>query len=365
MFVKDPQREYKDLLAEHKIGFISKVVYADFHLAALDWLLTDSPSGVSKLRGKHAPFEARRLLQKSHSLFLADARILPLLIPLLGNAFINTKSLPIPVDLASPRPSLKAELERAIGGTTLRLSSGTCLNLKLGSATRHSKTELQANLETVVTHLAAKLPLGGWDNVQALHVKSGTSTSLPIWNASLEADVPGGRFSALPESEAKKKAEATERKDKAKAERQERKEKKEKKLAKRRSEPEAVDEAPAAKKTKRTDAQSAAKKAKADVPSTSAQPRPTLPDAELSLVDGSPVVPTPAPTKPNKKAPAAPAGSTAATVSAAPKASDAPSAGKSKETRNKGKAAPAGEAKPKKSVSSASKKVKGLSKVKA
>lgn len=75
LFTKDPQREYKDLLEEHKIKFISRVV------------------GVTKLKGKFKPFEARRMLLNESGMFLADERIIPLLPPLLGKKFFQAKKL--------------------------------------------------------------------------------------------------------------------------------------------------------------------------------------------------------------------------------------------------------------------------------
>lgn len=219
--------------------------------------------GISKLRGKHAPFEARRQLRKSHSLFLADKRIVPLLPPLLGNAFIRSKTLPVPVEIASPSPSLKAELERAVGGTTLRLGSGTCLNVKIGSLSRHSVDELRANMEEVVRHLAAKVPMGGWDNVQALHVKSGTSVALPVWNCGVGlGEGEPGRFSGPTEEEQEGRKRKREEKEQSKKEREERK-----------------------KKQKPT----------SDPPEPKVAEKQVVPEAELSLVDGAPV---PASTKP-------------------------------------------------------------------
>lgn len=57
LFVKDPQRTYKDLLESSKISFISRVV------------------GLSKLRTKHKTFEAKRALLKEGELFLVDDRV--------------------------------------------------------------------------------------------------------------------------------------------------------------------------------------------------------------------------------------------------------------------------------------------------
>lgn len=73
LITKDPQREYKDLLATHNVKFISRVV------------------GVEKLKGKFKPFEARRMLMKENGLFLADERVVPLLPGLLGKIFFDAK----------------------------------------------------------------------------------------------------------------------------------------------------------------------------------------------------------------------------------------------------------------------------------
>lgn len=73
LITKDPQREYKDLLASHNINFISRVV------------------GIEKLKGKFKPFEARRMLLAENGLFLADERVVPLLPRLLGKRFFSAK----------------------------------------------------------------------------------------------------------------------------------------------------------------------------------------------------------------------------------------------------------------------------------
>ena len=65
--------ENKDLLAAKGVNFISRVV------------------GVEKLKGKFRGFDARRGLLKDHGLFLADARVVPLLPKLLGSQFFKAK----------------------------------------------------------------------------------------------------------------------------------------------------------------------------------------------------------------------------------------------------------------------------------
>lgn len=73
LLVKDPQREYKDLLTTLNIKLVERVV------------------GVSKLKGKFKAFDARRGLMNDHQLFLADDRIVPLLPKLLGKKFFDAK----------------------------------------------------------------------------------------------------------------------------------------------------------------------------------------------------------------------------------------------------------------------------------
>lgn len=122
LITKDPQREYKDLLEQAGVKFISRVV------------------GVEKLKGKFKPFEARRALLRENELFLADERVIPLLPRLLGKIFFTAKKYvvlteyevivsslrrqPIPVCLT--RKDLKGELERAISSTYMHQNRGTC-----------------------------------------------------------------------------------------------------------------------------------------------------------------------------------------------------------------------------------------------
>lgn len=73
LLTKDPQREYKDLLETNGIKFISRVI------------------GVTKLKGKFHPYEARRMLLKENGMFLADERIIPILPKLLGAKWFQAK----------------------------------------------------------------------------------------------------------------------------------------------------------------------------------------------------------------------------------------------------------------------------------
>ncbi|KAI8850536.1 ribosomal protein L1p/L10e family-domain-containing protein [Chytridium lagenaria] len=84
---KDPQREYKNLVAETGVS-ISKVI------------------GLSKLKAKYTQYEAKRKLCASYDLFLADERIVTLLPPLLGKATRNC---------GRTFKKVKREIESALG----------------------------------------------------------------------------------------------------------------------------------------------------------------------------------------------------------------------------------------------------------
>ncbi|KAI6030828.1 ribosomal protein L1p/L10e family-domain-containing protein [Pisolithus orientalis] len=174
LITKDPQREYKDLLQQHDIKFISRVV------------------GIEKLKGKFKAFEARRLLLKENALFLADDRVIPLLPRLLGSKWFDAKKQPIPVNLK--RKDLKTELERAVESSYMHQNRGTCTSVKVGVLSQTPKqvlANIQAALPAITSHIK-----GGWDNIQCLHIKTNSSVSLPIWSCELSDEV-GGRWAGL------------------------------------------------------------------------------------------------------------------------------------------------------------------------
>ncbi|EPQ54787.1 ribosomal protein L1, partial [Gloeophyllum trabeum ATCC 11539] len=185
LITKDPQREYKDLLESHGIKFISRVV------------------GITKLKGKFKPYEARRLLLQENGLFLADERVVPLLPGLLGKRFFEAKKQPIPVCLT--RKDLKGELERAISSTYMHLNQGTCTSIKVGTLSQ-KPTQILDNIKTALPAIIKRIK-GEWDNIQSLHIKTSSSVSLPIWTCDLGAEA-GGRWDGLVAGE-KSEAEAS------------------------------------------------------------------------------------------------------------------------------------------------------------
>ncbi|KAF8743752.1 hypothetical protein AX14_000720 [Amanita brunnescens Koide BX004] len=174
LIVKDPQREYKDLLETHKIKFISRVV------------------GLAKLKGKFKPFDARRALLKEYGLFLADDRVIPTLPKLLGSKWFEAKKQPIPVSLT--KKDLKKELERAISSTYMNQNRGTCTSIRIGTLSQ-KPSQILENLKTALPVIVQHIK-DGWENVQSLFIKTSSSVSLPIWTCNLD-DSKEGRWDGL------------------------------------------------------------------------------------------------------------------------------------------------------------------------
>ncbi|KIM78455.1 hypothetical protein PILCRDRAFT_824339 [Piloderma croceum F 1598] len=175
LITKDPQREYKELLELNEIKFISRVI------------------GITKLKGKFKPFEARRMLLKENGMFLADDRVVPLLPGLLGSKWFEAKKQPIPVCLT--RDDIKGELERAISSTYMHQNQGTCTSIKIATTT-HSPAQALANLQKALPAVVKNIK-GGWENIQSLHLKTSESVALPIWTCGLGSEGDESRWNGL------------------------------------------------------------------------------------------------------------------------------------------------------------------------
>jgi len=159
LITKDPQREFKDKLAAQSVR--AKVI------------------GISKLKNKYVPFEAKRQLCAAFDVFVADSRVLPMLPPLLGKTFFKKRKQPVSINLK--KKDLRAELEKVCGGSLYRHSAGTSNSFKVGK-TSQGANELVDNVVAAVEQAVALTPKK-WSNVQALHLRSTNSVALPFYNS--------------------------------------------------------------------------------------------------------------------------------------------------------------------------------------
>lgn len=166
VFTKDPQKSYKEKLLKRKS--IGKVI------------------GMTKLKAKYKPFEAKRLLASSFDFFVADDRIIHLLPPLLGKAFYDRKKIPIAINLKrfvdgdADLKAFDAEIEKIMNSTVMIHSKGPCVSIKIGISSQ-STSDIVDNIKCVVSALNDKIA-GGFENVQSLNLKTTTSIALPVYN---------------------------------------------------------------------------------------------------------------------------------------------------------------------------------------
>jgi ribosome biogenesis protein UTP30 len=160
LITKDPQRTYKDKLAA--AGLRAKVI------------------GVSKLKKKYHPYEAKRELCASYDVFLADHSVLPMLPPLLGKVFYEKKKLPTPVDLK--KADIRAEMARAACGTLFRHASGTSNSLQVGTS-EQAPERIVENVVAAVEQVVANHTKGKWAEIQTLQLRTTNSIALPFFSS--------------------------------------------------------------------------------------------------------------------------------------------------------------------------------------
>mmetsp|Transcript_14807 Transcript_14807/g.43894 ORF Transcript_14807/g.43894 Transcript_14807/m.43894 type:complete len:397 (-) Transcript_14807:148-1338(-) len=159
-FAKDPQKTYKELLMKKcPIPGITKVI------------------GLDKLRRNYKSLEAKKALADAFDLFLCDSRIVEMMPRALGNMFYQQKrhKVPLPVRLrvADPKPAI----ERALGGTALRVPSGPCLGVKIGRCgmpEEHLVENALAVIRGVVDNVKG-------NPVQSIVVQATNSVALPVF----------------------------------------------------------------------------------------------------------------------------------------------------------------------------------------
>lgn len=187
LFVKDPQRTYKDMIeAAGLSSVVTRVV------------------GVSKLKEKHKSYEAKRALRDSHDIFLSDDRVVSLLPQLLGKIFYKAKKNPIPISIplkTAKTENLKIEITKAMQSTSLHLAPGTCTMVRIGLAGQ-TPEQIAENVEMVANRVIDQYVPGKWAGVRSLHIKTADSVALPIWQTDAIFDPETDKVAAAKESQA-------------------------------------------------------------------------------------------------------------------------------------------------------------------
>merc|ERR1719458_1350855 len=150
---------YEALLAEKGVKGVTKVM------------------SLRELKVEYKTFESKTALSHLYDHFLVDARIIRLVPKFLGKPFYKRKKFPVQVKLDAK--NLVKEMEKALSTSCLALAhTGTSSCVTIG-LTSMPEDQLSSNLVAAVRLLETRYP-GGWANIRALHLLSGTD-SLPFY----------------------------------------------------------------------------------------------------------------------------------------------------------------------------------------
>lgn len=134
-----------------------------------------------QIRAEYYTHEMRRKLSDMFDVFLCDGKVAKKLSSLFGKNFFLKRKTPIPVGLEK-EDKIKLNIDRALRKTEIVLKSTSCSNsvVRIGNTDMKAE-EIAENLEAFSKAMdTCKYP-GGWRNVKAVHIKTPTSTSFPVY----------------------------------------------------------------------------------------------------------------------------------------------------------------------------------------
>jgi ribosome biogenesis protein UTP30 len=182
--VADRSNQDEDEVEEPEICLIVKdsakpwcqemIVNFPDHMSCVKKVLT-----LTSLRKKYTSYAQKRELLHKYNMFMADDRILPMLSKALGNAFIQTKRLPVPINFTRQKV-LPFAIQKALSATYMTINTGTCITIRAGHTGMDVK-KLIENISAITEGAVPKMPRK-WANVQSIGIKTADSISLPIYN---------------------------------------------------------------------------------------------------------------------------------------------------------------------------------------
>eukprot|EP00184_Porphyridium_aerugineum_P001143 CAMPEP_0184694782 /NCGR_PEP_ID=MMETSP0313-20130426/2628_1 /TAXON_ID=2792 /ORGANISM="Porphyridium aerugineum, Strain SAG 1380-2" /LENGTH=463 /DNA_ID=CAMNT_0027153129 /DNA_START=52 /DNA_END=1443 /DNA_ORIENTATION=+ len=208
LLVKDPQRTAKDACLKIKEENVKEKRKNALAKEGQFGYGVERVLAVSKLKQRYKTFESKRELCASHTRFIADVAITPMLPKLLGKAFYSSKKVPVVTNLAhltNPADAkssdlLKSYLTTVQTSTTLDLTSarGNCVSIRVGHLGL-GKDKLFENVNAIMSWIkTSKAAAGGdefkggkeiadkllkkdfWESITGMSIKTEKSPALPF-----------------------------------------------------------------------------------------------------------------------------------------------------------------------------------------
>jgi len=173
--------------------------------------------GIKELRKAYVQFKHKRELAAQYDVFLCDDRVLSLMPKDLGKVFMSTSKRPLPVRLAQGNAvtgSLNARVQRSLESGYFSYA-GSCSSLRAACLKWDTK-DIVDNVMDCIAAAAQRVP-NGWSNVQVIHVKTGNSVALPVYQSAPEVIDSEDENKSAMEVEEKEDAEEPKEEKKTKA----------------------------------------------------------------------------------------------------------------------------------------------------
>ena len=174
VFVKDPQRAFKDQIQDLDVPTIAKVI------------------GFDKLKRNFKQFKDKRTLLKQYDGFLADLRIYKLLPECLGKEFYDKKKFPCPIKLHGFEPKqLQEQLNSATKATYFTLGNGPNYSVRIGRTNqdaKHVARKSQLALAQILAFTTVHDDIK-FEKVVSVSLKTSSSPELPVYNHLAKEDL--------------------------------------------------------------------------------------------------------------------------------------------------------------------------------
>lgn len=144
---------------------------------------------VNEIKKQYEQYKDKKQLLSEHTHFICDARVMRQLYNLLGKVFTAKNNHPIPVDYITSA-KLADSIKKVTDSTYIHLK-GRVINIRVGN-TSMKVNNINENISSGIQYAMTKIP-NGWKNIRCIHLKTPTSSALPVYSTEKE-DVAGMAF---------------------------------------------------------------------------------------------------------------------------------------------------------------------------
>ena len=192
--VKIPYSLFSSNDEDHNICFFCKSDDKDDIVKYID----DNPIdglktivSINEVKKLYNAFKDRKKLLSEHTHFVCDARVMGQLYNLLGKVFLDRNHHPIPIDFKETS-DLPNAIMKIVDSTYMHLK-GKNIAIRFGH-TAMKQDKITQNIIHGLQFAAAKIPSGGWNNIQNIVLKTPDSAALPIFNKDKEKNKEVSNF---------------------------------------------------------------------------------------------------------------------------------------------------------------------------